>query len=335
MLLRTLFVGTALLFGSLSAYAIPEKGYAEAYFETIVPFLNSGEIGLFPTRDGMNLAYIRFVHPNSKGAILVLPGQGEPWLKYGEVLYDLYQKGYSVYSYDHRGQGLSPHLSSKGHEIGHIDRFAAYTEDLEDFIDRILLPPGGESKYFLLAHSMGGAIAADYLSRGKTPFKAAVLSSPMLTINTKPYPRFVGRTLAALAIRYGQDKSYAQGQGDFDPGLPFEKNKVTSSPERFWMSTSVFRSNPRAVIGGVSYGWVYRALKATPKIVRKMKGITTPVLMFQAGRDQFLKSKGQNKGCGSTPTCSIRTFGDSQHEVLMERDVIRDSAMAAVEAFFQ
>jgi lysophospholipase len=182
---------------------------------------------------------------------------------------------------------------------------------------------------------MGGAIAADYLSRGKTPFKAAVLSAPMLTLNTKPYPRFVGKIITGVAVHYGFDESYTLGQGDFDPGLPFEKNKVTSSPERFWMSTSVFRANPRAVIGGASNGWVYRALKATPKIVRKMKGITTPVLLFQAGRDQLVKSKGQNKGCGSTPSCSIRTFGDSQHEVLMERDVIRDSAMAAVEAFFQ
>lgn len=321
-----------------STWAISEVEYAKGYLYTVLPFMQTGETFLFKIRDGTRLSAVHFSHPNPKGTILILPGQSEPWLKYAEIFYDLYEKGYSLYSYDHRGQGLSEHLVRENRQIGHIERFESYVEDLEDFVATVLVSPRvppNEEKFYLLAHSMGAGIAAKYLSRGVTPFRAAVLSSPMLMLNTKPYSIPVARTITAAAVVAGQGEKYARGKGDFDPSAPFESNDVTGSPERFWMTNAVARMHPLSVIGGPSNEWVHQALVATPKIVKGMKGILTPTLLFQSGRDQLVKPKGQNEGCAKTAACSLVLFPEAEHEILMEKDFIRDSAMAKIEAFFK
>jgi lysophospholipase len=325
----------ALGLGATPAHAISEKGYATAYLNTVVPWVRTNaETYTFKTRDGTSLSGVRIVHPNAKGTILILTGRTEPWLKYGEVFYDLYQQGYTLYSYDHRGQGRSPHLVASNREIGHIEKFNDYVGDLEDFIAKILLP-AGEKNLYLLAHSMGGGIAAQYLTRGKTPFKAAVLNAPMLSVNTAPYavPIAMGICLAQMGI--GDGEGYAHGKTDYDPNAPFEGNGVTGSPERWWMTNAVFRSNPETILGGPSAAWVYRTLVATPKIVRKMKGVTTPVLMFQAGDDSIVTPKGENVGCAATKACRLMKFPGAQHEILMEKDSIRDRAFAEILKFFQ
>ena len=39
--------------------------------------------------------------------------------KYQELFYDLYRQGFDVYSFDHRGQGLSDRLLSDS-DMGHV-----------------------------------------------------------------------------------------------------------------------------------------------------------------------------------------------------------------------
>ena len=42
----------------------------------------------------------------------------------------------------------------------------------------------GEQKLFLFAHSMGGAIGADFLEEYPEYFNSAILSAPMFQVNT-------------------------------------------------------------------------------------------------------------------------------------------------------
>ena len=39
--------------------------------------------------------------------LVISPGQGEPALKYAELVYDLKDTGYDIFVIDHRGQGAS------------------------------------------------------------------------------------------------------------------------------------------------------------------------------------------------------------------------------------
>lgn len=318
------------------ARAISEVNYKQEFESTVLPFLESGQEIRYVAPDGMVLSGVKYIHPESKGTILILPGRCEPWLKYGEVFYDLFQKGYSIFSYDHRGQGLSPHLAPKNLQIGHIDHFANYITDLHGFVEAVLKreAPVGKPLY-LLAHSMGGVISAGYLESYPSPFRSVVLAAPMLQIDTKPYPAFVARLIVNLLTKSGKSREYAIGKGDYDPYLPFLENDVTRSRARFDMTNEISDRYPTTILGGPSNGWIYRSLVASAAIAKKMGRIKTPILMLQAGADQVVKPRRQNRACRMAPKCKLLNFPLSQHEILMEQDFIRDSAFEKIEEFFQ
>lgn len=331
---RSLALSLALFVSS--AWAIPEADYEAVYRAEVVPFVDSGERVSFKTFDGKELPGVKFIHPDPRGAIVVLPGRSEPWLKYGEVFYDLYQQGYSVYSYDHRGQGLAPRFGVRNPEIGHIDRFEKYTRDLNSFLSRVVRPSlrSGE-KLYLLAHSMGGAIAADYLASFESPFAAVVLSSPMLEINTRPYSERVAYEIVKIAVKLGLGSRFAPGKHGYDEDWAFEENDVTSSPERFRMTSDVYAANPETKVGGPSSRWVYESLRATKnRIVPRMNRISTPILMFQATKDRIVKPGRQNRGCSLAPRCTLVKIEGAEHEILMERDSMRAAAFARILEFF-
>jgi lysophospholipase len=319
------------------SFALPETSIRTALSSTLLPFLATGQSFTFQTTDGMKLAAIKFIHPNSTKTIVMVNGRTESFTKYAELFYDLYQKGYSIYSYDHRGQGLSPHLSTVNPEIGYVDSFHSYLEDLNTFVSTVVVPeekPG--DTLYLLAHSMGGAIAAGYLSEYKVPFVKAVLSAPMLQINTKPYPEPVGYAIVDLLTRLGHGQSYAPGYHDYDVNQPFSTNTTTGSEDRWWMTNEIYKAFPTTILGGPSNRWVLENLRATHWIRREMGGIEIPFLMFQSEKDQIVKPAGENIGCANASSlCTKIVMPDSQHEVLMERDSIRDKAMSVILEYFQ
>ena len=316
--------------------AISDLNYQHDYQETVLPFLKTGEQFSFQSADGnYALSAVRFIHPKEKGLIVIVNGQSEPWLKYAEVFYDLYQKGYSIYSYDHRGQGLSPHLAPHNSQIGHVDHFIEYTLDLNEFIEKVIKPVHPQAKnLFLLAHSMGGGISSEYLELYPSPFQAIVLNAPMLRINTKPYPEKVARAIVAVSKTIGLGARYALGKHDYDCNGSFETNKVTGSPDRWWMNNYICKTYPQTTIGGPSSGWVNESMRETKTIRANTSKIKANILMYQAGLDQFVVNAAENDACSEIQTCHIVSFPNAQHEILMEKDSIRDSAFQQIDSFF-
>lgn len=319
-----------------ASHAISEKNYQHDYQTTVLPFLKSGETFSFKSADGKHsLSAVRFIHTKEKGLIVILNGQSEAWLKYGELFYDFFQKGYSIYSYDHRGQGLSPHLGKNNTQIGHVDQFMHYVLDLNEFIERIIKPIHPQSKnLFLIAHSMGGAIATEYLELNPSPFQAVVLSAPMMRINTKPYPEKIARAIVAVSKAIGFGKKYAIGKKDYHCNGTFQSNKVTGSSERWWMNNLICSQFPETVIGGPSNGWVNESLRETKMIRNNADKVKAKILMLQAGLDQIVINESQTDTCSKMQTCHLITFPNAQHEILMEQDTIRDSALQQIESFF-
>lgn len=320
--------------GSDHASAIPEQNYALNYAKTVLPFLSSGERFTFWSEDGVTkLQGIRFLHPDAKGMIVVLNGSAESWLKYGELFYDLYDHGYSVISYDHRGQGLSPHLVRGNSQIGQIDNFDLYAADLNALVQQVIMP-GNHEKLYLLAHSMGGGVALDYLERYSSPFQAVALSAPMLRINTAPYPESLAHLVVKLSCIMGLGDHYSIGMHDHDPKEPFEGNKITSSKERWDAIQHVWQNHPEAVLGGPSNDWVNQAMNRTPIIRKHLSTIDSRILILQAGRDQFVMNPDQVVASTQIPRAQLVTLPDSKHEILTERDPIRNRALGQILEFF-
>jgi lysophospholipase len=318
--------------------AIPEKNFKSNYTRSILPFLESGKRLSFASADGKySLSGVVFRHPRERGMIVVVNGRTESWLKYGELFHDLYSQGYSVISYDHRGQGLSPHFVPWNHQIGHVAHFGDYAQDLNMFMEKVVKPLHPDSKgLFLIANSMGGAVAAEYLELhgNPPPFQAVVLCVPMLEINTKPYPEWFAQIMVGTLTTLGFGEHYAPGQHDSNFNAPFDHNPVTGSSDRWWSYGMAALTHPRIKLGGPSNGWVATSLSETKRIRKAIPEITLPVLILDAGKDEFVLDKALYAASSTMPNCRLISFPEARHGILMESDPIRDRALAEIEGFF-
>jgi lysophospholipase len=337
----------AILACSSPCHAIKEQHFESTYQNSILPFLNSGKHLSFESADGKyKLSSVLFLHPQTqgekqkieKGLIVIVNGRTESWLKYGELFHDLYTKGYDLISYDHRGQGLSPHLVSWHHQIGHVEHFSEYAEDLNKFMETVVKPIHPDSKnLFLIANSMGGAVAAEYLEQhgNPPPFQAVVLCAPMLKINTKPYPEWFAQLLVGTLTAIGFGEHYAVGQHDSSLAAPFDHNPVTGSRDRWWSYGMAVILHPEIKLGGPSNAWVATSLSETKRVRKDLPRITCPVMIMEAGRDEFVLNKPLTKAVSEMPNARLIIFPDSLHGILVESDSIRNKAMQAIERFFR
>lgn len=315
----------------LFAHAIPETDYAARYDAEVMPFYSTGVVGHFRGREALPIAYVGFDHPAARGVVVLVPGYNESFRKYAELAYDLYQDGLSVYALDHRGQGASPRFLPDRHK-GHVDRFDFFIDDLKTFVDHVV--PRGRPRY-LLAHSLGGAIAANYLEENPEAFDAAVLSAPMLEIQLGRNEALAAAQLLALEA-IGQGREYAPGRGDYDPlSIPFEKNDVTHSEARYLNNRDIFRLQPELVLTGQTVHWVSQAIQGSVRARVNADRNATPTLLLQAGEDTLVKPAGQKRFCDRSAVCQLVEFKSARHEILQETDEVRAKALSLILDFFR
>jgi lysophospholipase len=316
-----------------SLHAISEEDYPAAFRAKVLPFLGKGERFTFESADGRHeLSGVIFPHPEEKGLIVVVNGRSESWLKYGEIFHDLYRKGFSVASYDHRGQGLSPRLLPGNPQIGQVDDFALYGRDLGTFLEALKrVHKEQDEKIYLLAHSMGAAVAVDYLSQHPSPFRAMALTSPMFRINTAPYPEPVATMVVGMLDAIGLGRAYAPGEHDRDPAETFPVNRITTSRSRWEAIREVWNGHPAAVVGGASSDWVLQAVRATRRIRDTLPSLRTKTLILQSGQDRFVINEPPPPG----ENFRALLFPGARHELLMESDPIRKKALAEIVGFFE
>jgi lysophospholipase len=292
----------------------------------------------FRSADGIrDLSAVCFPADHPKGFLVMVNGRSESWLKYVRLYRELNRAGYTVYSYDHRGQGLSPRLATGNPQIGYVDDFSAYSRDLGFFLNEVRRREGRGSsgRISLLGNSMGAAVIVDFLSgHPDHGIDKVVLCSPMFRIKTDPWPEPVARFVLGALHLAGKGASYAPGEGDASPSEPFERNRVTSSRVR-WTEILQFRKNhPEALTGGASVDWVIRALDRTPRI-RKEAGCLGPeTLILEAGRDSFVIPF-YPPATATHPGPRIIVFPQGRHELLMEVKPIRQEAIKAILSFLE
>jgi lysophospholipase len=319
---------------SSSADALQEGPDYQTTIDTVVnPWCQAqGQYGTFSGVAGVPIAYASFEVPNEKGAIVLLPGRTEAFIKYCELLWDWKNQGYSVYLMDHRGQGQSGRMLPD-HEKGYVHEFGDYVTDVETFMATIVTAKPHAKKY-LLAHSMGGAISTLYLERHPNDFDAAVLSSPMLQINTSPYAEWEAMSIVTAETFVGLGNSYVLGKGPWDPNETFEKNTVTHSRDRWTMNHELWIAHPEVDLGGPTNNWLHQSIEADWNARLWAGSITTPTLVMKAGQDQVVVTAPEDEVCSKAKACTLLTFPTAGHEILQETDDIREAAMSAALSFF-
>lgn len=296
---------------------------------------DNGDCLFFRSDDGrFLLSAVRIPAADPKGVVVVVGGRSESWLEYGRLFRDLHRAGYTVYSYDHRGQGLSPHLLPQHPQIGHVDDFRKYPHDLGAFL-REIHHREGSRPVNLIGHSMGATVITEYLAHQHTRgVGKVVLCSPMFRINTSPWPEPLARLVLELLHLAGKGACYAPGEHDAQPDEPFGKNRVTSSPDQ-WQETLAFRRHhPEAVTGGASVDWVGQALSLAPSVRKDAERLGPETLILLAGRDDLVIPWLPLTRDGNAAP-SVMTFPDARHEILRESDPIRDGAIGTIIAFLK
>ena len=293
----------------------------------------AGERFTFRSADGIHdLSAACFSVAGPKGIVIMVNGRSESWLKYIPLCRELNRAGYTVYSYDHRGQGLSPRLAQGNPQIGHVDDFKAYARDLGLFVEEVRRREGHRG-IALLGNSMGAAVIVDFLSEHPdSGVGKVILCSPMFRIKTSPWPEPVARIVLGTLHLLGKGSSYAPGEGDASPAEPFEINRVTSSRER-WREILSFRSrHPEALTGGASVDWVLRALDHTARLRTAALRLKNATLILEAGRDELVIPFHPASPEAFRAPLIIR-FPEGRHELLMEREPIRSEALRAILSF--
>ncbi len=324
--MKTLIL-VSMLFSSL-AWSVPETDLPEVWDSKIAPFFQNMHHGTFKNEQGLTISYA-FTKSNHAKTLVISPGRTEPALKYAELIYDL-KNSFNIFIIDHQGQGSSSRMLSDTHK-GHVVEFSHYVADFHQFIETVV-KPNTTKPIFLIAHSMGGAIATRYMNQHPNTFNKAVLVAPMMEMNTSPYSEAVACLYANFLVLTKKGSTYAPGYGPYKPEEDtFEKNVYTHSPERFEVTKNLFVNYPDLIVGGPTARWVRESLEATKKI-DKLK-VTTEILMFQAGIDHIVKPSRQDSFC-EKHACEKILVPEAFHEILMEKDAVRDDVLASIEEFF-
>ena len=312
--------------------------------KVVSDFWETGYFSHFFAFDDIRINYAQFIHDQYSECLVIVPGRSETYLKYQELSYDLFQQGYNIFLLDHRGQGLSERLVNNHHK-GYVDNFSDYVNDLDNFIETVVTK-SCNSRPYLLAHSMGGAIATRYMQQKPEKIKAAVLSSPMLGFNSGPVPTFIAKTLILATDTINRIVSdepwYFVGQKNYQT-TPFSENKLSHSTIRYQHFVQLYKEKPEVQLGGVTVHWLSEGIKAQQKIFSQLVQLTTPISVLQAGEDSIIDNQAQDEFCLQLNMKQPQSCVDGKpviikgayHELFIESDAMRQQALEEILRWFK
>lgn len=257
----------------------------------------------------------------ARGSVVVSPGRTEPIEKYFEVVKQLTARGFVVLVHDWRGQGLSHRMLGDrllGHARGFKDFLSDYAALLAAFEDRLPQP------WLALGHSMGGCLTLLVLAHGETRFAGAILSAPMLGLQTGTIPRPVGKLMATLFSRMGRGGAPVQGRSD--PGVTaFDANILTHDRARYGRNEAQVAASPDLALGAPTWGWLDFAFSAVA-VLQGGAGVTriaVPVTVIAAGDDRLVDNAGSRRVTARVPAGRYVELPGAYHEILQETDDVQ------------
>ncbi len=220
------------------------------------------ETGFAPSRDETQLLFRWHAVAESKALVVVVHGFGEHSGRYLHVFEALNQAGYSCLAIDLRGHGRS------GGRRAFVERFTDYLDDVDAAVGlgRERMPDG---PLFVLGHSMGGLIVANWIMDRGDRAKGFVLSSPAMGVALAVpgwkdvLGRVMSRLIPGLAIPTG-----------LDPKLVSRDPAVVEA-----------YVGDRLILTQATARWYVEFLGAQERALHGAQGVTKPALVMQAAED--------------------------------------------------
>ena len=266
------------------------------------------------------------------GTVFICPGRSEYIEKYGKTAKLFTEHGYTSVSLDWRGQGLADRLVSNT-LLGHVDRFSDYSKDLDSVIkwaQNFNLP----KPWFVLGHSMGGAIILRALHQNKH-FDAVAFSCPMWGIKLSPALRIFAFFYGNLSKLLKIDKNFAPStseKGYFDES--FADNPLTNDHDTWQYLLDQVNKYPSLKLGGPSVRWVHSALKETFQL-SKLPSPKIPCITFLAEDERIVDPIRIRNRMKAWPNGDLHLMPSARHEVLMEDPATQKYIVQKIVSFFQ
>ncbi len=241
-------------------------------------------------RHGRTRLQRRWEVPNPKAAFVVVHGIGEHSGRYRHVGDHLAGAGFDVLAFDNRGFGQSAGRRA------HVDAFDDYLDDVEDTLaaQRELGVP-----VVLMGHSLGGLIAATYLTSDRPQPDLAVLSAPALVADVPRWQRVLAPLLARIR--------------------PTLFIKSTIDAELLSRDDDVQRAyvEDPLVIAGATAGLGNAIFTTMESTAAALDRVTIPVYVLHGDEDRLVPLVASD-GLASLPSAERRIWRGLRHECLNE-----------------
>jgi lysophospholipase len=298
------------------------------------PIPGGAKPGFVTTPDRLKLRFATW-RPTVRrlaGTVLLIQGRSEFIEKYVETVAAFRRRGFHVVAFDLRGQGGSDRMLADPGK-GHVDDFMDYVVDIDTMVREVMvdLP----RPHVAVAHSMGAAALLLSLDRGVAQFERAALLSPLAGLVTLRLPGLAAAAASALDF-IALGASYVPGGGPSPLSIrPFAGNMLSSDPVRYGRVASILAAAPQLGIGDPTVRWTEAMFQTFRRFAGRDFGrrIVTPSLMVIAGADPLCSAPAAEALALRLRGCQAVVIPGAKHELLQERDALRDQAFAALDAF--
>lgn len=281
-------------------------------------------------RDGWKLRSMAWP-AGPRGSLLLVTGRGDFIEKYAESLWHWRGCGFGVAAFDWRGQGGSGRLGDapdKGHSNGFAPLLADLAEQIAWF--RAALP----APHYAVAHSMGGHLLLRHLAAQPGAVDRAVLLAPMLGLLAAPIGPWAARLVARFGIARGRGNDYLPGAG------PYAANgqrlaRLTGDADRAGDEGWWVEHDPELRLGGATVGWLAAAFASLDALAAPgvLEQVMTPLLILTAANDRLVDSAAASRLARRLPNATLEPVAGAAHELLRERDDVRDPVLARIDRF--
>lgn len=206
-----------------------------------------------------------------KGVLLIAHGLAEHSGRYAEIAAFFVANNYAVCCLDHIGHG-----QSEGPR-GFINQFTDYTDTLDIFSTQVSdwypnLP------IFLIGHSMGGLISAQFLIKNQERFAGSILSGPAIRAPNEPSSLLliIARLLSTLAPKIGV---------------------MQLSADNISRDTAVvktYRDDPLVYTGKISARLATEIFSSMTLVQEHASAITLPMLLLHGSEDRLAAPEGSS-----------------------------------------
>ena len=258
-------------------------------------------LSTYTASDGDNIALQDWPLPEGlplRAMVLVVHGLGEHAGRHDALARQLNRWGFAVRGYDQYGHGES------GGGRGQLPAPTRLLDDLADLIDstRLRMPAG--APLILLGHSMGGLVAARFVSQGLRRVEGLVLSSPALDPGLSPFQKLLLATLPRVAPNLTVSNGLNAGFISHDPEV-----------------VDAYRRDPLVHdrVSGRLARFIADAGAATVISAPRWK---VPTLLMFAGDDRIVDPAGSRAFAAAAPSdvVTVRCFDGMYHELFHELD---------------